>query len=144
MRAISIRQPWAALVALGLKDIENRPWRTSHRGPVLVHASLGRSGRSLLDIERDYDVAITDELAQLYARVGGIIGVVDMVDCVGASGSKWFDGPLNSKGKPNYGFALRNGRPLAFRPMPGRLGLFETPDFATQIATPGFVVRACI
>jgi len=39
-RALSIRQPWAyAILHLG-KDIENRPWRTNFRGPLLIHASL--------------------------------------------------------------------------------------------------------
>lgn len=41
MKAISIRQPWASLIVLGIKDIENRSWPTSQRGIVLVHASKG-------------------------------------------------------------------------------------------------------
>lgn len=39
MKALSIRQPWAWLIANGYKDIENRSWRTNYRGPVLIHAS---------------------------------------------------------------------------------------------------------
>jgi hypothetical protein len=39
MRAITLRQPWATLVALGAKRIETRRWRTSHRGPLAVHAA---------------------------------------------------------------------------------------------------------
>ena len=50
MKAISVRQPWAALIALGVKDIENRVWRTRYRGVILVHAGLGRSARTLADI----------------------------------------------------------------------------------------------
>lgn len=39
MKAITIRQPWAALVAEGRKDVENRsqPWH--HRGRVAIHSS---------------------------------------------------------------------------------------------------------
>ena len=40
-QAISIRQPWAWLIVHGWKNIENRMWRTSYRGPVLIHASKG-------------------------------------------------------------------------------------------------------
>ena len=128
MRALSIRQPWAALIVQGIKDIENRPWRTRYRGRLLVHASLGRSGSTLKDVAQFHDVPITPELTQLCGLTGGIIGEVDIVDCVSASASSWFDGSLNSKGKRNYGFVLRQSRTLPFRPMPGRLGLFDVPD----------------
>lgn len=39
MKALSIIQPWASLIATGIKDIENRTWRTSYRGEFLIHAS---------------------------------------------------------------------------------------------------------
>lgn len=38
LRAITIRQPWASLIAGGVKTIETRPRSTSYRGPVLIHA----------------------------------------------------------------------------------------------------------
>ena len=41
MKAISIKQPWASLVASGRKTIECRTWRTTHRGPLLICASKG-------------------------------------------------------------------------------------------------------
>src|SRR6202453_4488621 len=103
MRALSIRQPWAALIALGIKDVENRPWRTRYRGRLLVHASLRRRGSTLTDVAQFYDIPITPELTQLCGLTGGIIGEVDIVDCVTASASTWFEGSLNSKGKRNYG-----------------------------------------
>ena len=125
MRAISVRQPWAALIVLGIKDVENRGWRTRYRGPVLIHASAGRSQLSLSDIARDYGVAVGDELAQLSALMGGIIGEADIVDCVNASASQWFDGPTNGKGRANYGFVLRAARVVPFRHFAGRLGMFD-------------------
>ena len=33
MKILSVRQPWAWLIVAGHKDIENRKWRTSYRGP---------------------------------------------------------------------------------------------------------------
>lgn len=125
MRALSIRQPWAALIALGIKDVENRPWRTSHRGPLVIHASQGRARRTLVEIARDYGVTVTDELAELVTRTGGIVGEVTIVDCVTTSASPWFEGALDSRGKRNHGFVLRDARALPFRPMPGRLRFFE-------------------
>lgn len=40
MKAISEKQqPWASLIVHGIKDIENRSWRTNFRGRVLIHSS---------------------------------------------------------------------------------------------------------
>ena len=39
MKAITIRQPHASLLASGLREIETRGWDTSYRGPILIHAS---------------------------------------------------------------------------------------------------------
>lgn len=41
MKALTVRQPWAAMILRGTdrKTIENRTWRTDHRGPLLIHSS---------------------------------------------------------------------------------------------------------
>lgn len=40
MKALSLWQPFASLVALGAKPIETRGWATSFRGPLAIHATL--------------------------------------------------------------------------------------------------------
>lgn len=44
MKAITLTEPWAALVALGAKSIETRSWRTPHYGPIAIHAAKGFPG----------------------------------------------------------------------------------------------------
>lgn len=39
MKALSIRQPWANMIAMGVKTIETRTWMTSYRGPLLIVSS---------------------------------------------------------------------------------------------------------
>jgi hypothetical protein len=39
MRAITLWQPWASAVALGLKRVETRSWPTKYRGPLAIHAA---------------------------------------------------------------------------------------------------------
>src|SRR4051812_37374075 len=39
MKAISLYQPWASLVVLGIKRLETRRWRTPHSGLLAIHAS---------------------------------------------------------------------------------------------------------
>lgn len=40
MKALTIRQPWASLIAAGVKTIETRSWSTKYRGPLAIHAGL--------------------------------------------------------------------------------------------------------
>ena len=44
MKALSLLQPWATLVVMGVKQIETRSWQTAYRGPLLIHASKGKAG----------------------------------------------------------------------------------------------------
>lgn len=39
--ALSLTQPWASAMALGVKRIETRSWSTALRGPLAIHASKG-------------------------------------------------------------------------------------------------------
>ena len=39
MKAITIWQPYASLLALGIKTVETRGWYTSYRGPIAIHAA---------------------------------------------------------------------------------------------------------
>lgn len=110
MKAITIRQPWAALIVAGIKDIENRTWTTKYRGPLLIHAG-GAEWEPLSKLVREPAVS------SLYSR---IIGIVDLVDVAESHPSPWFEGP--------YGWVLANPRPIKPVPMAGRLGLFEVED----------------
>lgn len=41
MKAITLTQPWAALVSVVEKDVETRSWQTSYRGEIAIHAGIG-------------------------------------------------------------------------------------------------------
>lgn len=44
MKALTLTQPWATLVAIGAKRIETRSWDTKYRGPLAIHAAKGFPG----------------------------------------------------------------------------------------------------
>ena len=48
MKALTLYQPWATLVALGLKKIETRSWATKYRGALAIHSSGRFRGRDKL------------------------------------------------------------------------------------------------
>lgn len=106
MKALSIRQPWAWRILHAGKDIENRDWRTSFRGRVLIHAGVKLDERP-------------DPGEPLDMPRGGIVGAVTIVDCVAASSSKWFCG--------DYGFVLADPVACELIPCKGKLGFFEVP-----------------
>lgn len=111
-----------------MKDIENRTWWTSVRGPVLIHAGKGCDKWDADDYEfllADYGIALPSVVERL--ERGGIVGIAEIVDCVRSSDSPWFQGP--------YGFVLRNSRPLPFIPYRGQLGFFDVPD---EVVEPAF------
>ena len=41
IKAISLTQPWATLMAIEAKKYETRGWYTNHRGPTAIHAAKG-------------------------------------------------------------------------------------------------------
>jgi hypothetical protein len=116
--ALAVRQPWAWLIVNGFKDIENRSRRTRHRGPLLIHASLSRDSyaENVQSVKRKHGISVPLEVER-----GGIIGVVDVIDCVESHKSKWFE-------KGNFGWVLANPRRLKFRRCKGALNLFR-PEY---------------
>lgn len=39
MKCLSVRNPYSYLICSGLKDVENRSWKTNYRGVILIHSS---------------------------------------------------------------------------------------------------------
>lgn len=54
VRVLSVQQPWAWAIVRGAERVENRRWRTPHRGPVLIRASAGISGQAEFDRVRSW------------------------------------------------------------------------------------------
>lgn len=114
MRVLTIKQPWVGCIFDRGKDVENRSWSTSYRGPLVIHAGAARS-------RTDDAKEVTDGSGDAWLR-GHIIGAVTLVDCVQNSTSKWAD-------KGAWHWVLHNPRMLT-QPLPlkGRLGLWSLDD----------------
>ena len=72
MKVITLKQPWATLVAEGIKKYEFRSWNTKYRGKILIHAGL--------TLEKD--MVKRFEKYDLYYDYGAIIGEAELVDCI--------------------------------------------------------------
>ena len=51
MKALTISQPYASLIASGEKWVENRMWATAYTGPLLIHAGKGRQYLTAQELE---------------------------------------------------------------------------------------------
>lgn len=50
MKAITVQEPWATLIAIGEKHFETRSWKTNYRGRIAIHAAktMTIQGRDLV------------------------------------------------------------------------------------------------
>ena len=117
MKAISIRQPWAYYIVRGYKDIENRNWATKYRGKILIHASTYFNHNEFIMTSLWVHKKFKIRTPLIYLQRGGIIGEVELMDCVSESDSPWFEG--------KYGFTLYAPHILPFKKCKGKLGIFN-------------------
>lgn len=104
MKALSVKQPWANLIASGQKTIETRTWATDYRGPMLIVSSKKPP----------------------IPPAGYALAVADLVDCLPmlrehepAACCTVYDGA--------YAWILQNVRRIRPFAVRGSLGLFEVP-----------------
>lgn len=89
MKAITVIQPWASLLATGKKSIETRSWKTNYRGEILIHAGMKDPifGIFMMSEDAREQMGIALELPEIYNRfekfpTGAIIGKANLVNCV--------------------------------------------------------------
>lgn len=83
MKVLSVHQPWAGLIAVGLKTGETRTWSTSHRGDLAIHATLSKSrDREREFLKTRYGKRLRDRLwPDECSYHGAIICVVTVTGC---------------------------------------------------------------
>ena len=68
MKALTISQPYASMIAAGQKWIENRTWCTDYRGSLAIHAGRGRQYLDSRELRR-YPTGCVLAVCQLVACV---------------------------------------------------------------------------
>jgi len=124
--ALSVRQPWAALLVHGRKVIDVRRWPTVRRGRILIHAAR------LPDERPEARAHVTPDLEDAARQLGGIIGAGDLIDCkiyrtvkaFTADRARHLNEPGWFRGPVLYGFVFANLTVEPFRAYPGSRRLF--------------------
>ena len=82
MKALTIWQPWASLLACGAKRFETRSWATSYRGPIAIHAAKKNVSDVLcilpVSLARKMKESIGTELKEL--PTGAVIATAELVN----------------------------------------------------------------
>uniref|UniRef100_A0A6M3LGZ5 Putative ASCH domain-containing protein n=1 Tax=viral metagenome TaxID=1070528 RepID=A0A6M3LGZ5_9ZZZZ len=134
MKAISLWQPWASAMALGLKRVETRHWYTSYRGPLLIHAAKKRVQWPDIAIEQmpvDYPLPLGAIVCKVYlARCAKINQEIrdtwpEEIEWGDFSDGRvaWFTGNLQAFSKPI--------------PYKGSQGFFNVPESIVREALNG-------
>lgn len=108
MKVITIKQPFASLIAEGLKEYEFRTWRTKYRGELLIHAGKSIDKKAMKKF-KEYN---------LDYPIGCIIAKVNLTDCIKVDNEfrkvlkdkneLVYSGILNDPQFNGYGFKVEN------------------------------------
>lgn len=157
MKAISLWQPWASLIASGAKKIETRSWPTYYRGPLLIHAAKRKNKTEFTALGQHpgFCAALNTEWPWGYDAIeklpfGALIAVVDLVNClpvekissdildadIRREGSKdiYYERLLGNYESGRYGWILANPRPITPIDYKGEQGLFNVPDEIIKVS----------
>lgn len=146
MKALTLTQPWATLIAIGAKTIETRGWNTSYRGPVAIHAAKGfplGARETCHDLPFGPVLRAAEYTDESELPRGAVIALAELADVFRFDHRTWFEVegraqrgelPLHESdfgdfGEDRYGFVLANVRPLK-RPLyvRGMLALWTVPN----------------
>ena len=133
MKAITICQPYAELIILGVKPVENRTWQAGHRGPLLIHAGKSREWMDTVDY--------CDRVSLGEMDFGAIIGVVDLVKCFSLAylrstncDDKYRHLGTHKHASGPFCFVLENPRRFTPAiPCRGMQGLWDVPELTRRI-----------
>lgn len=125
MKAITIKQPFASLIAAGLKEYEFRTWKTSYRGKVLIHAGKASDAKAM----KKFACYGLDDPRGL------IIAKADLTDCIRVDdafrnelrnrNALVYSGITDDPAWQGYAFRLENIERVDPVPVRGMLGLWE-------------------
>jgi len=75
MRALSLWQPYASLIADGIKKIETRDWYLSYRGPLAIHATKA-------NLDKEFAFKCGYGMDGRRCPLGAVVCIVNVDDCV--------------------------------------------------------------
>lgn len=136
MKALTIWQPYATFIALGIKEFETRSWPTNYRGPLLIHAAkrpLGLDEKFLIEsLSEKYSLIGLLLLPIVEYPLGAIICKVDVVDCVPTDSftPNNLERMLGGWGEGRFAWKFEDVKALNIPDVSGKQGFWNFPENA--------------
>lgn len=125
MKVITIKQPFATLIAEGIKDYEFRTWKTKYRGVILIHAGKGIDKKAMEKYKH----------LNLNYPSGCIVAKANLVDCIeindaarvmlNKKNSLVYSNIIRNTDWKGYGFKLENVSKVKEIKINGKLSLWD-------------------
>ena len=125
MKVLTIKQPWATLIAEGYKEFEFRTWKTKYRGEILIHAGKGIDKKAMEKFKH----------LNLEYPAGCIIAKASITDCVlvddemrkilKSKNSLVYENIIKHTEWDGYGFKLENVKRIKQIYINGKLSLWD-------------------
>ena len=125
MKVITIKQPWATLIAEGLKEYEFRTWNTKYRGDILIHA--GKSiDKKAMERFKSYNLEYPIGCLIAKAKLTDSIHVDDdFVNKVAPNNPLVYRGIIEKSNWNGYGFKLEAVEKINPIYINGKLSLWD-------------------
>lgn len=138
MKALSLWQPWASLIACGAKKIETRSWGTSYRGPIAIHAAKkwGPEQRGNAELLRVL-LPRWEQLLSGALPLGEVVAIAGLVDVAEMTDS-WIGEQTSTEricggyAPGRFGWMLERVRPVFGLPLRGYQGLWGLDTLTAQ------------
>lgn len=125
MKVLTIKHPYASLIAEGIKEYEFRTWKTKYRGKILIHAGKGIDKKAM-EKYKDYDLNYPS---------GCIIAIAEITDCIKIDDEArkllkkknnfvYFN-TINNTEWNGYGFKIENVKKIDSIIVNGKLSLWD-------------------
>lgn len=119
LKAISLKQPWATLIAEGYKTIETRKWATNYRGEILICASKNIDKEAM-----KYFTGLFGLINPENCPTGVAVCVAELFDCKKMKKEHEVQSLCEVYAKA-YSFFLCGIKEIKPIPVKGQLGIFD-------------------
>lgn len=140
MKALTMWQPWASLIACGAKRFETRSWSTPYRGQIAIHAAKKDISDVLRILPSDLACKMKEAIGSEWKDLptGAVIATAELVNVWNIAYHRgtyipWLGGDFVSEDERAFGdwtpgryaWELANVKPITPVPTKGKQGLWS-------------------
>lgn len=125
MKVLTIKQPYASLIAYGIKKYEFRTWKTKYRGEILIHAGKNVDKKAMEEFKQfNLDYPLGCIIARAY--IDDVISVDNnFKEVLNKENYLVYNHIINDKEYNGYAFKLSKVELLSPIYVNGKLGLWN-------------------